>query len=215
MEPASKHTRMVTVRGAGTLLGVLMLVAVAAASDSPIAGALFENPHWPPLDTMGTFLSIVNVAGLGVLVVFAVGCYLEPIGRVILDGADQWIANGRYRAAVVLSALIVLYVLVYCGLTFYRHYNFNSTGWDLAIQDQVVWNTSQGRLFESSIEVRNYLGDHVQPYLAILGLVYVLIASPYVLLAAQTMLVRKVGPNVTGRAIALAAKDAQSLSLSF
>ena len=90
MEPASKHTRMVIVRGAGTLLGVLMLVAVAAASDSAIAGALFENPHWPRLDTMGTFLSIANVAGLGVLVVFAVGCYVEPIGRVILDGADQW-----------------------------------------------------------------------------------------------------------------------------
>ncbi|MGE5305031.1 MAG: DUF2079 domain-containing protein, partial [Alphaproteobacteria bacterium] len=75
-----------------------------------------------------------------------------------------------------------------CGVTFLRHYYFHSS-YDLAIMDQVVWNTAQGRLFGRSIEqdVTNDLGDHVRLYLAALSLIYLVIPSAYVLLVFQSL----------------------------
>jgi uncharacterized membrane protein len=175
MGTTPKNAKMIA-RIAGILLGILILIGSAATG------------HLLPynLDTINTFLNIVGLAGLGLVVVFAIGGYIEQIGVKTLNKGDKWIDKGRYRAVAILALLMLLYILTYGSFTFYRHYSFNSTGYDLAIQDQVVWNTAQGRPFESSIEVRNYLGDHVQPYLAILSIVYILISSPYVLLAFQT-----------------------------
>jgi uncharacterized membrane protein len=57
-------------------------------------------------------------------------------------------------------------------LHFNRHYYFHS-GMDLGNQDQVVWNTAQGRPFARSIEVTNDLGDHIRPYLVLLSPIYI------------------------------------------
>jgi uncharacterized membrane protein len=76
------------------------------------------------------------------------------------------------------------YCGLWCGVSFLRHYYFHSS-YDLAIMNQVIWNSSQGRLFDRTIEVTTDLGDHVRPYLAVLGLAYLFVASPYVPLAFQ------------------------------
>jgi len=56
---------------------------------------------------------------------------------------------------------IGLYVLLFSSLTILRHAGLNSSGFDLAIQDQVLWNTAHGRWFQGSVEVESFFGDHV------------------------------------------------------
>ncbi|MGC8874535.1 MAG: DUF2079 domain-containing protein [Chloroflexia bacterium] len=53
-----------------------------------------------------------------------------------------------------------------------RHTFLQSTLYDLGIQDQVVWNTAQGRPFASSIEVRFYLADHLSLILGLFAPLY-------------------------------------------
>jgi uncharacterized membrane protein len=65
------------------------------------------------------------------------------------------------RAAWFLAGGILLYAGFWSAFSIARHEALNSSGFDLAIQHQVLWNLAHGRGFESSIEVRNYLGDHV------------------------------------------------------
>jgi uncharacterized membrane protein len=88
---------------------------------------------------------------------------------------------------LLLSFFIFIYVCVYSYFVIYRHIHFNSSLFDLGIQDQVVWNTSNGKWFVSSIEVDNYLGDHVQPLMIILAPLYKIYPSVYWLLIFQTI----------------------------
>jgi uncharacterized membrane protein len=169
-------------------VGILLFFGAKAAEYSPFVVQHFQNVRWPyTLNTMEPFLSIVRAAGLGLVIVFTVGGYIERKGVETLLKVDHWIVERRFRAGLILALLMLLNILIHSSFIFYRHYYFNSTGWDLAVFDQAVWNTSQGRPFESSFEVRNLLGDHIQPYLGIVSLVYILISSPYVLLAFQTI----------------------------
>ena len=61
----------------------------------------------------------------------------------------------------IVVAAISLYVLAYSFATISRHAGLNSSGMDLAMQAQVLWNTAHGRFFQTSIEVRSFLADHV------------------------------------------------------
>jgi uncharacterized membrane protein len=87
----------------------------------------------------------------------------------------------------LLTLFIGLYIVLYGQMVTYRHLYFNSTGYDLGIKDQVVWNISQGRWFASSVEVANVLGDHFQPTMAVLALLYLIYPSVYWLLIFQTI----------------------------
>ena len=98
---------------------------------------------------------------------------------------DGWIRQDENRAGFLLAGLTLSYALFWSAATSARHYYFHS-GYDLAVQHQVIWNTSQGRLLAQSLEVPNDLGDHVRPYLGILSLIYLIAPSPYILLVFQS-----------------------------
>ncbi len=89
------------------------------------------------------------------------------------------------RALYILWAMIVLFAAGAAAYSIARHMDRQSTTLDLAIQDQVVWNTSQGRPFASSIEVRNYLADHLSLILALLAPLYWIWPDVRLLLAFQ------------------------------
>lgn len=93
----------------------------------------------------------------------------------------------RRTISLMLAVAIVVYAAAFIYFTLQRHWHFNSAGYDLGIQDQVIWNTSQGRWFESSIEVNNYLGDHFKPLVVLLAPIYRVWPSPSVLLVFQTI----------------------------
>jgi uncharacterized membrane protein len=72
-----------------------------------------------------------------------------------------------------------------------RHRTYHSFGFDLALYDQVFWNTTQGRWFESTMTQANpiphsALGDHFTPvFLALLPFYYAY-PHPETLLVLQT-----------------------------
>lgn len=88
---------------------------------------------------------------------------------------------------VVLLLLVVSYSAAYGWLANERHNRFNSTGYDLAIKEQVLWNTAHGRFFASSVEVENAFADHFQPVMLALVPLYALIPAPELLLWVQTV----------------------------
>jgi uncharacterized membrane protein len=90
------------------------------------------------------------------------------------------------------TGLIVLYFIVYSALSILRHTTYHSFGPDLGLFDQIFWNTTQGRFFESTMSLgqpqpHSYFGDHFSPvYLLILPF-YAVFPRPQTLLIAQTL----------------------------
>ena len=46
------------------------------------------------------------------------------------------------------------------GITLSRHAGYQSNAYDLGFFDQITWNTSEGRIFETSFVKYNFLGQH-------------------------------------------------------
>src|SRR5438552_19010069 len=59
-----------------------------------------------------------------------------------------------------------------------RLYGMTGSAWDLAYDQQVIWNISQGHGFYSSFARANFLGIHFELILAVLGAVERLWPSP-------------------------------------
>jgi uncharacterized membrane protein len=100
--------------------------------------------------------------------------------------------NHRHANRLLL-ALIALCAILFSYLSVVRHYTFNTAVYDLAIIDQAVWNTSQGRWFEVNLledtmpGLTNKLGDHVEPILLPLAALYFIRSNPDVLLIVQAI----------------------------
>jgi uncharacterized membrane protein len=92
-----------------------------------------------------------------------------------------------HPAFLTLILLILAHVTAYGWLATQRHARFNSTGFDLAIKEQVIWNTLHGRFFASSPEVENAFADHFQPVMLALIPLYAIIPSPKLLLWVQVI----------------------------
>lgn len=138
------------------------------------------------IDQVWIFQWIMHFLGIGTIIIFMFGGQIGHWATKRIERLDAWLSQSNGRATFWLGSLILSYTLLWCGLTFLRHYYFHSQAFDLAIQDQVVWNTSRGYFLARSFEVTNDLGDHVRPYLALLSLLYLAVPSPYVLLAFQS-----------------------------
>lgn len=113
---------------------------------------------------------------------------------VILILNPRWrrveIETGSNRKAGLnrcLLGLVLIFCLAYGWLSIVRHLRFNSTGYDLAINEQIVWNTMHGHFFASSPEVDNSFADHFRPFLIVLLPFYAFFQSPITLLVIQVM----------------------------
>ncbi len=106
--------------------------------------------------------------------------------RVRIDREVKYL---RGRWPLLLVGLLMALYLAYFGWFTLRAYDvFTYQAHDLGIYDQAVWNTAHGRPFRSTLEepYDTLLGDHVEPILLPIALVYLLWASPKVLLLIQT-----------------------------
>jgi uncharacterized membrane protein len=118
---------------------------------------------------------------------------IVPLGCLFLNRAKRARdsnASDRRRSRWAFVALLFCVagsVIAYGWLANERHSRFNSTGFDLAIKEQVIWNTVHGRFFASSPEVDNAFADHFQPLMLILAPLYVLFPSPRLLIWVQTV----------------------------
>lgn len=96
----------------------------------------------------------------------------------------KWVPQWK-RTDWLLGTAVLLWTAVLAVYAILRYQRLNATAYDLAIQSQVIWNTGHGRFFASSLEVNNYLGDHVQPILLLIAPLYRLLPYPELLLVMQ------------------------------
>jgi len=69
-----------------------------------------------------------------------------------------------------------------------RHYQFQTQTWDMGVFIQMIWNTTQGRIFFTRIaDAPNHLGVHFTPILFLVVAGYYLFQSPYFLLLIQAL----------------------------
>ena len=97
----------------------------------------------------------------------------------------------RYEGRLALGAALLATIL-FGALALLRHWTFHSTASDLAVFDQVMWNTVHGRFMESTIslarcEPHSFFGDHFSPALLLLVPPYALFPHPETLIVAQTI----------------------------
>jgi uncharacterized membrane protein len=84
----------------------------------------------------------------------------EPAAR--LPPAERLVRHERHLAL----ALAVAWTALYATLAVLRHLTWHSTAYDLTVFDQAYWNTTQGRVFESTLdrgscEPTSFLGGHL------------------------------------------------------
>jgi uncharacterized membrane protein len=105
--------------------------------------------------------------------------------KLLLNG---WL---RYQGLIAVG-LAVAYCVAYIALSLLRHASYHSFGFDLGLFNQVFWNTSQGRLFESTMSQalpvpHSLLGDHFSPLFLFLMPFYFAYPHPETLLVIQTL----------------------------
>jgi uncharacterized membrane protein len=113
----------------------------------------------------------------------------EPILRARWSNVtrESRFAVKTWSIVITLTLAISFFIGAYTWLSLTRHDQFNSTGYDLAINEQIVWNTLNGRFFASSVEVDNSFGDHFRPMLLILVPIYAFSQTPQTLLIIQVL----------------------------
>lgn len=83
--------------------------------------------------------------------------------------------------------ILLVYIVIFSCIAIFSYRNYLYSGADLAIFNQVFWNTIHGRFFEFSLTNTFYFGDHFAPLLIFLVPFYVLYQSPETLLVLQTI----------------------------
>lgn len=91
---------------------------------------------------------------------------------------------------LIVALMAGLYFSVYQTLSTAQHFALHTHAYDLGIFDQVVWNSSYGRLFANTImsDSPNFLGHHLSFTLLALVPFYWFWSDPRMLLAVQTVL---------------------------
>ncbi len=84
---------------------------------------------------------------------------------------------------------IGLYVVALSSMAIRERHAMYQFDEDLAIYDQIVWNSAHGRWFASTLiqHANTMLGDHFSPIVAIFVPVYWFVANPDILLVGQTL----------------------------
>lgn len=103
--------------------------------------------------------------------------WLEPVAlrRLLVERSCE--------AVVWLGSLAATWMFASFALT--RHARYESTAYDFGFFDQIIWNTSRGRWFETSFVEYNFAGQHVEPALLIFAGLYRLGGGPETLLVVQ------------------------------
>ena len=81
--------------------------------------------------------------------------------------------------------------MLYSTLSVLRHRSYHSFGFDLGLYDQVIWNTTQGRILESTMagaiaQPHVQMSDHFSPIYVLLAPFYAIYPHPESLLVLQT-----------------------------
>jgi len=176
-------------KGPFTILGILLSIILSLLAFRSAyliqQNGLQEAFPWQ----QEKIVDLLNASGIwfaGLAIVLAAAVWLRR--RIIADLPKAEASEiAVHWPWIVLAVLIALYIAVLGLTSIERHRRFNSTGYDLAIKEQVIWNTLHGRFFASSPEVDNAFQDHFQPIMLALVPLYALFPSPQFLIWVQTI----------------------------
>ncbi|MDD5043827.1 MAG: DUF2079 domain-containing protein [Patescibacteria group bacterium] len=96
----------------------------------------------------------------------------------------KWIIKNNFK---LLGLLIIVYIVAFSFISFWKYDNFLYNGLDLAIFNNTFYNTVHGDWFGLSIHPPTYLGDHFEPIILLLAPLYYFWQSPLFLLVLQTI----------------------------
>jgi uncharacterized membrane protein len=107
----------------------------------------------------------------------------------VVAGRSAFLARAEGRIAL---AAALLATILFGALALLRHWTFHSTASDLAVFDQVLWNTIHGRFMESTLslarcEPHSFFGDHFSPALLLIVPLYFVFPRPETLIVVQTV----------------------------
>ncbi len=127
---------------------------------------------------------------------------MEPVTQIATQAAtlatpveEQTDAEATTREGVrpwqwtALLAMIALAWATFAWTLVAQHRAYNSNAFDLGFFDQIIWNTSQGRWFQTSFVDYNFLGQHMQPVLLLFAGLYRVHPSVETLLLVQATIV--------------------------
>ena len=95
----------------------------------------------------------------------------------------------KQKTALILAASVLLYIVVFITLTYWKLAHFHYDNLDLAIFNNVFFNTLQGDWFRATVNPVSYLGDHFSPFLLLLVPLYALNPGPFILLSMETVVI--------------------------
>lgn len=96
----------------------------------------------------------------------------------------------KYKHEFILGILIVIYIAYFTTASFLRHDNFYTGRYDLGNMAQTVWNTINGRIFQSVLDAgvtTSRLSAHADFMLILLSPFYLLWSNPKTLLLIQAV----------------------------
>lgn len=95
------------------------------------------------------------------------------------EGSRSWVTGLPWALAPVYAAAAVAFAWM-LGWDLVRLYNLTGSSWDLAYDQQVIWNVSRGHGFYSSFANANFLGIHFEPIFVLPALLELVWPSPAV-----------------------------------
>ncbi len=91
------------------------------------------------------------------------------------------------NSKIILWIFIVLYIIIWSFLVLQKYYNFDYNALDLAIFNQVFFNTIHGQWFDLTVNLNTYLADHFTPIIILLLPIYWFHQSAETLLILQNI----------------------------
>ncbi len=104
-----------------------------------------------------------------------------------VSSVSRWLLADRWLLAVIATSLVAAGLFAASAIA--RHRSYNSMAMDFAFFDQIIWNTSEGRWFETSFVPYNFNGQHVEPILLLFAALYRLTPAPEWMLVIQAVAV--------------------------
>lgn len=138
-------------------------------------------------DVLRELLPVLAAAVAGAAVFWLIVRLLEP--RIRPWAAKHQLALHR-APGIGVGAMVLAYIGALGWLAIVRHLALRSSAYDLGIFSQVLWNTSQGRLFDNTVMIeysRSLLGQHFSPIFLLLVPLYWVWPDPQALILLQTV----------------------------
>lgn len=127
-----------------------------------------------------------HVFPAALLILFRWKAGRETFGGLFIIRVLKKISGFPDRRILWCLALLFFAVLVSVGAA--RHFSFSSSGIDMGVTDQAVWNTTRGNVLFSSMDGNiNHLGAHFEPVLFLIAPLYLIWPDIMVLIVIQAL----------------------------